>query len=1233
MLRTTVGNLLINSALPEDLRSYNHILDKGGLQDLLRQVAERYPERYKEISHKLAMIGAEAASETGGFSPSLEHFRKAAAGRKYTQQLRAAVQAIADDDRLDDKSRRERIIKAVGAAQEPQMREILEESLGENNPLALQIVSGARGNKMNLASLRGADLLYNDARDNVIPLPVLRSYSEGLTPSEYFSGTYGARRGIVGVKLAVANAGYLGKRANQVAHRLVVTAHDADDADGEPSLRGLPVDTSDMDSAGALLAQAAGGYPRNTVLTPKILKDLERRQIARILVRSPTVGGPPEGGVYARDVGVREHGRLPGRGSLVGMSAAQALAEPISQGMLSSKHSGGVAGQEKTLGGYKNLDALLEAPHTIKGGATHAEVDGVVQKIAPAPAGGSLLTVEGIEHYIPPDVNLRVGKGDRVEAGDVLTDGLPNMGAIVQHKGIGEGRRYFTQVFGSALRDSGIKANRRNIELLARGLIDHVRLTEETDTHAPDDVMSYSALERSYTPRAGFKTLETRQAGGKYLERPVLHYSIGSKIRPSVLADLEQFGIKTVDVHDDPPPFQPEMIRAQASLRHDPDPLTRMYGSGLKTGLLDAVHRGAVSDELGTSFVPGLARAVDFGRKGILRPPGPGVAVPEPGTPLKMPDQEDDAGSLVSGSGLFKRAAYGGLLRPQPILHPPASSPLPRPPSPPAPAAAPTPPAPAAAPTPAAPAMPAAPRPPRPQLAQAQPQAQPAQPQAPPQPSPTGWMWDEQPEQSLLGAGRAAGILMGGPDRPYAHGDYTAYTPVSYDDDMAAYRERREAERVRQEEALQPAAPHATPVDTEMDLNPAYTGSGLISQGLGGQPMQPPPVPSAVQQALSHPAALGAMLAPAAVPLVSGAASGVNSLIRGVVPGGNAAMNWLGGTRPAVAAGNLATALGARARQAVRAMPTLAPLARLGGSAFWRGLRPGGPLNIALDAGNLAGQSYADRYDSALSSAAALSDAVHGPSAYERALEISNAQSSGLPVPPPRTGFRPTLGRVFQGAFGVLGQLVQPASTGLGLARAIGERLAPTDQTNLEMERYRRSPGTNPHPLQNIPSRPNWRRDGLSAALPTALANLLPSSLAARNRANAVLAGEGQTLESMEANRRGPAPQAIGGRGAELDRQRLDGQAPRYQELYPVWRRWLEAGSPENWADPQTGRQLSLLDHNTIRAFREQMRQALLQRGTPAARIGDILHNIGMMPPAQVPDPRSLSNFGINLAD
>jgi len=663
---TTAGKILVEDAVPRGFWD-GRPLDKKGLAVLLRRVALERPEDYREVSHRLAGLGHEAAQASGGdtFDPS--HLQKAQAGHRTRARVEARLRELLDDDQLPDAERNDAIVRLAAGELTRQQKEVYEESLAERNPLAHQVLSGSRGNPANLASLRGSDLLYVDHHDQPVPLPILRSYSEGLTPAEYWAGAYGARKGVIDVKTATQRAGYLGKQLAQVSHRLVVTGLDADEPAATP--RGLPVATADPDNEGSLLAAQTGPYPRDTHLSARVLSHLRALGHDRILVRSPTVGGPAGGGLYARDVGLRERGVLPGTGEQVGLAAAQALSEPVSQSQLSSKHSGGVAGQAKGVSGFARINSLIQVPSVFPGGATHAQVDGTVSRIEAAPAGGSHVVVDGTRHYVPAGYELKVARGDHVEAGDSLSDGEPSPAEIVQHKGLGEGRRYFTEAFRDAMTGAGIKVHRRNAELLARGLINHVRLAAEMGEHVPDDIVPYDALEHTYTPREGTQSLTPARAVGSYMERPYLHYSIGTKVRPSVVKELGHFGVGTIDVHPAPPTFEPVMIRGAASLQSDPDWMTRMYGSGLKKSLLEAVHHGGVSDEHGTSFVPSLARAVDFGRHGLVRTPEPGWAVkksaegPIPGLP-KVPAPAVKPLPAAAGSS------------PPPLPKPPAGGPL-----------------------------------------------------------------------------------------------------------------------------------------------------------------------------------------------------------------------------------------------------------------------------------------------------------------------------------------------------------------------------------------------------------------------------------------------------------------------------------------------------------------------------------------------------------------------------
>ena len=99
-----------------------------------------------------------------------------------------------------------------------------------------------------------------------------------------------------------------------------------------------------------------------------------------------------------------------------------------------------------------------------------------------------------------------------------------------------------------------------------------------------------------------------------YLEKPALYHTIGTKVTKDIADELDEFGVKDVVAHDDPPPFEPVAVRAMETSMRSPDWQVRFGGSYLQKGLLEAAQRGRDSDAHGTSFVPPLMKAVDFGK-------------------------------------------------------------------------------------------------------------------------------------------------------------------------------------------------------------------------------------------------------------------------------------------------------------------------------------------------------------------------------------------------------------------------------------------------------------------------------------------------------------------------------------------------------------------------------------------------------------------------------------------
>lgn len=607
-METTAGQVMINEALPEDMQDYSRVLDKKALARLFTDLADKHSDQYAEINQRLHKLGHQISTVHGNeASISLDSLRTPPGVKALHDEINQGIQKILKTPG-DSKGKDDQIVSLISRYIDPVTKMNYEEGLKERNPLAIQILSGSRGNSSQFRALRGGDMLVVDHKDRPIPIPILSSFSEGLDPVQYWAGAYGARKGTISTKFATPKSGFLGKQLAMATHRLVVTEKDCG------TQNGIPVPASDPDNEGALLARAVGQFEAGTVITPKIIKALGDQ---KILVRSPMTCHGHQG-ICQRCAGIRERGGFPPIGDNIGIAASQAISEPVGQGSLSAKHSGGQASgqQREAKSGIDLINQLVQVPKTFQGSATVSNHDGTIDKIEDAPQGGQYVTIAGNQHWVPPGETLTVGKNDTVEAGDVLSSGLPNPAEIVHHKGIGEGRRYFMDQFRKALTDNKFSAHRRNIELLSRGLINHVRVTDPdgpADT-TPDDVTEYDNLVRDYQPRFGFQMATPKTGRGLYLEEPVLHYSIGTRVTPNTAKTMTEHGITSFKAHADTPSFQPEMIRAMETLSHAPDWMVRLGGFNLSKGLKDSVHHNQTSNVHGTSFIPALAQGVEFGK-------------------------------------------------------------------------------------------------------------------------------------------------------------------------------------------------------------------------------------------------------------------------------------------------------------------------------------------------------------------------------------------------------------------------------------------------------------------------------------------------------------------------------------------------------------------------------------------------------------------------------------------
>jgi hypothetical protein len=281
-----------------------------------------------------------------------------------------------------------------------------------------------------------------------------------------------------------------------------------------------------------------------------------------------------------------------------------------------TKHQGGAAGADKRYAGFAVINQFVQTPDTFPDKAVLSKIDGQVSSVTEAPQGGYYVTVDNEPHYVAPGYPVTVKVGDRVEAGDTMSDGLPDPGEVVELRGLGEGRKYYADKLKQLLDDSGMEADRRNTELMSRASLDHLQITDvkEDDEYLPDDVVSYSYFSNRYTPPKDTGKYKVDKAIGTYLQSPALHYTIGTKITPKIATHLKSSGFGEIFTSPESPTFKPHMVRLRAATHHGDDWLASMHTSYLKKQLGDSAIRGEDSNvEKNIHFAPRLAIGTNFG--------------------------------------------------------------------------------------------------------------------------------------------------------------------------------------------------------------------------------------------------------------------------------------------------------------------------------------------------------------------------------------------------------------------------------------------------------------------------------------------------------------------------------------------------------------------------------------------------------------------------------------------
>jgi DNA-directed RNA polymerase subunit beta' len=470
--------------------------------------------------------------------------------------------------------------------------------------------SGARGNLAQLMKIVGTPLAAQTQK-GINPFVIQHSYAEGLTPAEYWVTTPEARNNAVEVQLSTAQPGEMTKilvanMINKVVARKDCGTH-----------AGVRLAIDDANAVDRHLAGDQHGYAHNTLVIPALVSGLRAKGATWLLVRSPMTCAESHG-VCQMCWGISEKGQLHPIGMNVGTRSAQAISEPLTQMVLSSKHAVLMIKPRTAVPrGFKGVRQVLEIPKIFQGEAVLAPSATIVESIEPAPQGGHYLHLRGVSKplYATTQLNVLVKPGDHVEAGDALTDGLPRPDAIVAHKGLGAGRQYFADTLHQMYLGDGLNMDKRHFELLAKSELNHVRLTEPDPDHPEllkGDILAYNSFADAY--RGDVKELPVAQAVGSRLGREAHHHTVGTLITPRLAEDLTRHGVTTVGVAPRLPQVEFVMKPFAQNPLLDPDWLGRMAHRYLKGSIQQAAQTGQDADIHGTHPVPAYAYGAELER-------------------------------------------------------------------------------------------------------------------------------------------------------------------------------------------------------------------------------------------------------------------------------------------------------------------------------------------------------------------------------------------------------------------------------------------------------------------------------------------------------------------------------------------------------------------------------------------------------------------------------------------
>ena len=365
----------------------------------------------------------------------------------------------------------------------------------EDNPIFIMMNSKARGSISNFVQLAGMRGIMSKPSGEPVEIPIISSFRDGLTVSEFFLSTHGARKGSADTALKTADSGYMTRRLVDVAQDVIVREEDCGTTQGV-LVRAFVDDKDGIIEP--LYDRILGRYTSKKVIDPNtkemicdkdeyitenIADKIIKAGIEEVEIRTALTCRTDHGvcrKCYGRNLAT---GNIVEIGEAVGTMGAQSIGEPGTQLTMRTFHTGGVAGDDITQG-LPRVEELFEA-RTPKGKATISEIDGVVYNIEDASGKWKVYIKndnEVREHITSYGAKLRVEKGDKVSAGDRLTEGNVSPKELLAVTDPNTVQQYILKEVQKVYRSQGVDINDKHVELIARRMISQIRIVDAGDT-------------------------------------------------------------------------------------------------------------------------------------------------------------------------------------------------------------------------------------------------------------------------------------------------------------------------------------------------------------------------------------------------------------------------------------------------------------------------------------------------------------------------------------------------------------------------------------------------------------------------------------------------------------------------------------------------------------------------------------------------------------------------------